>query len=116
MTDKQVRPEKKSANILKSLENFKLITLLVNTRRWISAVSLSKGVFLMKVYLNNTVVLCLTLLALAESFTQGQKIVLEVIQGTNLGEQSNMKKRGKKMLEVTPRTIGTESAPGLGND
>ncbi len=59
----------------------------------------------------------LILLALAKSLTQGQKIVLEIIQGKNLDEQSNMKKkRQKKMLEVTPRTIGTESVSWLGYD
>ncbi len=36
------------------------------------------------------------LLALAECFTQGQKIALEVIQGKNLDEQSNMKKKRQK--------------------
>ena len=41
--------------------------------------------------------------------------MLEVIQGKNLDEQSNMKKGGKKILEVTTR-IGAEIAPGLGYD
>jgi hypothetical protein len=36
------------------------------------------------------------LLALAESFTQGQKIVPEVMQGKNLDEQSNTKKKEVK--------------------